>query len=202
MKIKNIIFDFGGVILKHRKAIMEEFISKMFSIPFKQASGAWKENRTNLATGEISSKEFLKNLKVQLKSDSSVNKLLETWSGLYQKETEEVNWELLDFIKDLKSKYQVILFTDTIDVHDEYNRKRGIYERFHQVFKSFEEKTIKTDKNAFLNVLKKIKSKPEECIFIDDLELNVKNAESLGMKGIIFRNNGQLKEEIKQFIKL
>ncbi|NTU69886.1 HAD family phosphatase, partial [bacterium] len=45
-------------------------------------------------------------------------------------------------------------------------------------------------------VIKKLNINPEETIFIDDREKNVKVAQSLGIKGIIFKNKNQL---IKDF---
>ncbi|HUW22263.1 MAG TPA: HAD-IA family hydrolase [Candidatus Bathyarchaeia archaeon] len=200
--IKSIIFDFGGVVLRHRKDIMEKIIAKMFSISFEQASEVWKENKAELVTGRMSSGDFLKKMKNRYKTKLTLNELLGMWSALYKKEAEDINWELLSFIEKLKTRYRVYLFTDTIDVHDQFNRTRGIYEKFHGVFKSFEERTIKTERNAFLNVLKKIKARAEECIFIDDLKSNVVIANKLGMKGIVFENFGQLKKELKKRINI
>jgi len=62
---------------------------------------------------------------------------------LYFEEAKGVNYELLDLIEKLKKHYKVFLFTDTIDIHDEVNKDRGIYERFDGVIKSFEERLSK-----------------------------------------------------------
>jgi epoxide hydrolase-like predicted phosphatase len=194
--IKNIIFDFGGVILKHKGDIMEQIIAKIFPASLEEASQIWDESKAELITGEKDSKKFLKELKNKYKTRLTSHELFDLWKKLYKKEAEEVDWELLKFIEKLRTKYNVYLFTDTIDVHDRFNSTRNIYESFNRVFKSFEEGTIKTEKEAFVNVLKKIKAKPEECIFIDDFESNVKIAKSLKMRGIVFFNPKQLKKEL------
>ena len=68
---------------------------------------------------------------------------MKMWKELYFEEAKGVNYELLDLIEKLKKHYKVFLFTDTIDIHDEVNKDRGIYERFDGVIKSFEERLSK-----------------------------------------------------------
>jgi len=192
--IKNIIFDFGGVVLKHRNDIMEEAIFKMFSVSFEQASKIWKENKAELITGRMSSVDFLAGLKKRLNTKPSQKELMIMWRDFYRKEARGVNWKMLEFVGELKKKYKVYLFTDTIDVHNDYNRTRNIYNRFDRVFISFKEKTIKSEKTAFLNVLKKIGADANKCFYIDDLEENVKVAESIGIKAVVFKSLEQLRK--------
>ena len=47
-------------------------------------------------------------------------------------------------------------------------------------------------------LLEKYSLMPEECLFIDDIEINVKTAESLGMKGIF--TYGSSTREIEKVI--
>lgn len=197
--IKNIIFDFGGVILKHRSTITEEIIAKIFNIPIEKALQLWLVDKPALVTGRITSQDFLTKLQSNLQSNRSVDELMRLWRDLYKTEAAGVNYELLDLIERLKKNYNVYLFSDTIDVHDEYNCTRNIYEKFHIVFKSFEEHLRKPDPAAFYNILQKTNSKPEESLFIDDLPENVNTAKELGMKAILFKNVNQLLREFQNF---
>lgn len=196
--IQNIIFDFGGIILKHRSTIMEEMVAQIFSIPIKQAEEIWKREKPLIMTGKKSSKQFLKELKDQLHSDLSEEEILKLWKDLYIGHAEDVDLELLEFINKLKNKYRVYLFTDTIDSNDEYNSSRGIYDKFTRVFKSNEEGFTKLTDDAFINVLRKIKADPQDCIFIDDLEVNIKRAERLGIKGIFYKDQEMLKKDLSE----
>jgi FMN phosphatase YigB (HAD superfamily) len=54
----------------------------------------------------------------------------------------------------------------------------------------------KADKEIFEYVLKQIDATPQECIFIDDLEVNYKGAEKLGRKSICFKNTIQLNYQV------
>ncbi len=197
--IKNIIFDLGGVIIKHKSTIMEEMISQIFSIPLEQADAIWKKEKPLIMSGKTSSYEFLNRLKTELHSDKPINDILSQWRTLYINHAEDVDWELLKFINRLKKSYKVYLFTDTIDTNDEYNASRGIYDRFTRVFKSNKEELTKHDGDrAFVNVLNKIDAKPEECIFIDDLGVNIDKAEYLGIKGILYKDHENLKQELSK----
>lgn len=168
----------------------------MFTLPYDKACEIWKENKEPLIIGRKNSRQFLKKLKKLLQCNLTVNQLLMAWKAQYKKETASINLELINFIELLKEKYNLYLFTDTIDIHDKYNSQRNIYNKFTKVFKSYKEKLKKPDKEAYLNVLNKINAKPNECVFIDDLEKNVRAAVRVGVKGIVYKNFKQLKNEL------
>lgn len=196
--IKAVIFDLGGVILKHKAALVGYILSQIFSISEEEGNKFWDEDRVKLLTGRLSFNSFLKRIKDELGTNVALAELIKKEQQLYQANA-EIDWEVLDFATQLKSKYKVYLLTDTIDIHDEYNKNRKIYDRFDQVFKSHEEKISKAEgKQIFLNILKKINLKPEDCIFIDDLKEYVEAAQETGIKGIIFKNLTDLKEQLSR----
>lgn len=184
--------------MKHKPTLMEKKISAIFSIPEKQAFNIWIKWKPELLTGQVSSEEFLEKLKMELKSKKTLPQILKEWKEIYIREAEDVDWQLLEFIEKIKSRYPVYLFTDTIDTHDEYNCTRGIYEKFTRIFKSNEEGLTKLNDDAFLNVLNKIQAEPEDCLFVDDLEENISRAEALGIKGIIYKNREELMLELSK----
>lgn len=63
---------------------------------------------------------------------------------------------------------------------------------------SYEEKLIKPDPAIYRLLLKRYDLKADECIFIDDLENNVRAACELGFHGIVFRNRQQAEQEIEK----
>lgn len=194
--IKAIIFDFGGVILKHKATLLKDILHELFPNPGK-VDGIWKKYKLRLYAGKATSEELLSALMKAIPTDYSANELKDKWMDIYKKETSDVDWQLLDFIGKLRRKYKVYLMTDTIDMHDKFNSRRQIYNRFDEVYKSFEEGLAKAEgKDAYLNILKKIKVRAQECVFVDDLDINVKTSEEVGMKGIAYRNFEQLKEQL------
>lgn len=166
----------------------------------KDALNIWSKKQLKLLKGEIGSKEFLAELKSSGLTNTSLGDLEKQWSGYYKEEAAKVDWKLLKFVKTLKTKFNVVLMTDTIDVHDEHNRERNIYQAFHKVFKSHQEKLAKSEgAEAFLNVLQKLEANPSECIFVDDYMPNIEIANNLGINGILYQNLNDLKNELKTF---
>ena len=56
----------------------------------------------------------------------------------------------------------------------------------------------KPSKRIFQYTLKKMKAQPNEVLFIDDKEANLRTARQLGIKSIQFNNNAQLVTELKR----
>ena len=49
--------------------------------------------------------------------------------------------------------------------------------------------SIKPDEKIYRHILEKYKLNAEECLFIDDVEVNVEGAKKVGMKAEIFKEN-------------
>ncbi len=198
--ITTIVFDLGGVILMHSPELGGHIISEIFNIPFKQGLALWNQYRHNLMRDDISLGQFLEKIKEKVPSGISAEEFEMKWKEKYLKNA-KINVEVLDLVKGLAKKYKVYLLTDTTRLNDSCNKKRGIYENFAGVFKSFDEKITKADgSQIFVRMLEKIHAMPEQCIFIDDSPAHVQTADSLGVKGIVFVDAGQLKARLKTFI--
>ncbi|MGI8420033.1 MAG: HAD family hydrolase [Candidatus Levyibacteriota bacterium] len=197
--IKAIIFDLGGVLIFHRKLIISHILTLLFpETSLEDLLTLWDKYRIALNSGTISSKEMLEKMKKEFKSKESVDALLKQWRLYYGQQVKETNLDLLEVVKLLRKKYKVYLLTDTIDVHDQVNSKRAIYEQFDGVYKSFKMGMAKMDgENAFRYVISDIGASPEECVFIDDTERNIEIAKAIGMKAILFTDNEALQKEWK-----
>ena len=51
-------------------------------------------------------------------------------------------------------------------------------------------------KKAFIYLIKRLNIKPEESVFIDDLEKNVTYAKEVGIHGMVYKNFEQLKTDL------
>lgn len=141
-------------------------------------------------SGEISVSEFLNEFKRRLKLDVSDEKAAFLWSGgfIYSRAME-------DLISRLKKRGYVLWIISNINklhiAHLEHFHSR-LMAKFHGKTYSCDDGVgcLKPDPYIYCYTLVWIKRllslglKPEECIFIDDLEENVRAAENLGWKGI------------------
>lgn len=111
-------------------------------------------------------------------------------------DTLDFNNELVNF---LKEKFKIVILSDNYRENINYISKRYNFSDWaYKEFYSFDFGKIKSDKSLFLDVLEKLDEKPENCIFIDDYEINIKNAKELGINGILFENNKKVFEKINQ----
>jgi HAD superfamily hydrolase (TIGR01509 family) len=74
-----------------------------------------------------------------------------------------------------------------------------IADAFDLIVSSAEEKIMKPDPELFLRTLDKLRNKPSECIFVDDMEANVTSALNLGLKAIRFAPDTDLAAEFKRY---
>ena len=61
------------------------------------------------------------------------------------------------------------------------------------------EKVIKPDARLYRILLDRYGLKAAECVFIDDNAANVAGAEAVGIRGILFKGEKQLREELEDF---
>lgn len=191
--IKAIIFDAGGVIIEQHNQL-DEF-AKIFKPSDKQLF--WKKIKHYvgpLHKGEISEKEYWKRI---ANSENIDPKIIpqNLWTKNYEKTT-KINKSVVDLIKNLRKNYKTILISNTIKPHVIVNRKRKLFENFDDVLNSNEVHLLKDASEIFKFALERDKLDAQECVFIDDIQKFIKIANSIGIRGILFKNINQLKKEL------
>ena len=192
--IKVIIFDFGGVLSKKGsfKPLCKKY-SKKHKVSYKGFHDVlvdiWLKARVN----NVDSKLFWKECAEYLNTDpKKLKKDMMKFDG-YNKKT-------ISLIKKLKKHYKVGLLSNHIeDWLEEIIQKRKLDKLFDVIVTSYDSKLAKPDIKIFKEVITKLKVKPQECVFIDDIKTNIPPAQKLGMKTILFKNLDQLKKELNTF---
>lgn len=109
---------------------------------------------------------------------------------------------LIKEIKKLKELgFKIVLLSNTNASFFE-RKVYKIYPEFKNLFDeiiiSSEVKMVKPNKDIYLYTLKKINSKPEESLFIDDNKRNVDAAIDLGINGFLYTDNDSFSEYLKK----
>jgi putative hydrolase of the HAD superfamily len=194
--IKNIIFDLGGVIIRHKPALIADILLLMHPKDHEKALEIWEDTVRSINSGKITSRDFMKKLKQSVDTNLNEEELYKLWNEEYIKGAQDLNQEVIEIIKSLQGKYNLYLLTDTIDIHDEYNSTRGIYDLFDKTFRSYLEGYSKHYVDAFTNILTKTEAIADETLFIDDLPENIKLAQSVGIHGIVFIDANKLLKDL------
>ena len=185
-KIKNIVFDLGGVLvdLDFKAAInglqKAGFANVKEQLQTLHQGGIFQK----FELGEMSADEFRtairENSTVEL-TDEEVDKL---WNAMLL----EIPREKLELILDLRGKYMVYLLSNTNSIHWDYVCKNAFNYRgfrvndyFEETFLSYEMHLAKPDKAIYEKVLQDANLLAEETLFIDDSEANCKAAEEVGI---------------------
>jgi putative hydrolase of the HAD superfamily len=107
--------------------------------------------------------------------------------------------EVYAFAKDLKNRYRMAMITNQLQDWFEIAAKdHAIRELFELIVTSYESGLAKPDLEIYNFTLEKLGVPAAECVFIDDMEKNVRAAEAVGMHGIVFQNFEQLKADLQK----
>lgn len=185
--IKNVIFDFGGVLIDvdYHKTI-DAFKSMGIANFEKLYSQADQEHLfDHYETGQISSQYFINQLISKTDGMVTANKIVNAWNAMLG----EIHAANVESVEQLKEKgYNVYLLSNTNDIHiqvafDRWNRLPLVKpkELFDGIFLSQEIGMRKPNKDIFEHVLREISALPEEVLFIDDSVQHIRTAEQLGI---------------------
>jgi 2-haloacid dehalogenase len=194
MKIENIIFDFGGVLVdwnprhlykSHFKDEneMEYFLKNICTEEWnlEQDRGRTLKEGTFLLQNKFP--EF--HAMIQLFYDE--------WETMLKSEIPET----VSLLYQLKKKYKIYGLTnwsaETISIA--YDRF-PFFKEFEGIVVSGHEKMIKPNKEIYHLLLNRYNLKAENTVFIDDNLKNIKAAEEIGLHAIHFENAAQLEAKL------
>jgi len=95
-------------------------------------------------------------------------------------------------VRRLAGRYQLAMLSDHAREWIDYIRPRhAFFSLFPDQFFSFDLGHIKQETAAFSLALEKLGKRADECLFVDDLESNLRVARSVGIEGILFKDAQQ-----------
>lgn len=198
--IKAVIFDIGNVLVFYNHHIAAKKMSKIIKVReskiFDILHGEKVKKISRMRDLGYSSRKYwaesAKHLKIRKIPYKEFDKL---WNTIFRP-----NQKLFNLLKKLKRKYNLASISNTPLTHKKYFLKKyKIRKLLNPTIFSCDLKILKPDKRIYFFVLKKLKIKPKEAIFIDDKLENVKGARKIGINAIHFKNNSQLSKELKKF---
>jgi putative hydrolase of the HAD superfamily len=200
--IKNIIFDFGGVICDldiHRT--VEKF--KEFGLPKAGFSGAPEEQDrrfellvSTYETGHITSQQFRDVIRNHYQAPPTDAAIDDAWNALLVG-IPEPRIRLLESIRNV---YRIFLLSNSNEIHflkyrEDFQQQYGYRDfdaLFENIYFSYRLHLKKPDLAIFTWVLKENKLDPTETLFIDDTLMHVEAARELGITGYHLQEGEEL----------
>lgn len=195
MSIKAITFDVGGVLHSNENEHVYEDIKRTLRIDDDTFGREYARLVPLVAEGRLSEAEFWD----QFLAATGTTAPLPQKSLLVREYARRFTprEDVLRIVQELRDRdYQLAVLSDTIPSHYEYNLAQGIYDPFPVRIFSHLVELRKPNPAIFQLLLEKVSRQPGEVVFIDDLEVNIEAAQSLGILGIQFTSAQKLRDEL------
>lgn len=213
--IKAVIFDIGGVLLfgdeevkyGHQNINVHRELSKKVGINLKRWFDLLGEHYSKAIKGELNKEQLFKELGKRL--DLDPKKLEKMFIRAHRKYFKK-NKKLLKFSKKLRKDYYVGILSDQAPVSKKVFLEKINMEKFNPVVISCDIGMRKPEKKIYKYLKKELdnlaeknsdKIKYSEIVFIDNRDWNLKPARELGMQTVLFKNNKQTIQELKELLK-
>lgn len=187
--IKNIIFDFGGVIIPLN---FEHSLSSFIRLGLTDASSMFKDMSIfdtdffkDFDRGIISEDEFRSFIRNKLSKKNVTDKIIDdAWNAML----EEIPQERIELLHSISTKYNLYLLSNTNNIHIKYFKpKVAIFDKiFIKQYYSSQLGMRKPDAEIFEYVVDEQKLIKEETLFVDDHLPNIQSAKSFGLQTFMY----------------
>lgn len=200
--IKNIIFDWGGVLIDLN---LEGCISA-----FEQAGASnVREMLTgtnelgffrDYESGKITTAQFRDIVREHIGKPLTDKEIDYIWNT----ELLTIPEEKLHLLQKLSKHYRLFLLSNTNELHWNYGSEQAflykgkdIKDCFEQIFLSYRMQLAKPNPDIFRAALKEANLSPEETLFVDDAEINCQAAASIGIQAVHYTPGTDLSKLFK-----
>ena len=188
-KIKNIIFDYGGILTGfEREGCIKAFNDlKAYDVAQYVVDKRQEDFFYDLEMGNISVHEFCNEARRIGRTDASDEDLCRAWETLLA----GVPSEKVRMLERLSEKYNLYMLSNTNSIHWDYSMAKIFPEAgintdvlFKKVFLSYKMHLMKPSEDIFRKVVEDAAINADESIFIDDSEQNCIAAQNTGLNVI------------------
>lgn len=204
--IKNIIFDFGGVLttIDTPRAI-EKFKAlglqdaELYLNSYKQTGIFYQ-----LENGDIDADTFIVELGNLCGRNLSYDDAFDAWMGFIV----NVQTELLEYLQTLRGQYRLGVLSNTNPFLQGWarsaaftNEGKSLDDYFDDLYLSYLMHCSKPGEEIYLKMLNDGKMLPHETLFVDDGARNIEAAEALGIKTLKAINGVDWRNELEEILK-
>jgi HAD superfamily hydrolase (TIGR01509 family) len=190
-QIRVLLFDLGGVLieLNDLSTLLQLNGSEMpFNKPWSDwlSSPAARAFEMGISTKEQFADRYIKETNLPIKRNKFINAFTQLPKGLYP--------DAHRLIERCRDRYFIACLSNTNAIHwQRLTHEMGIDRMFDQHFASHLTGKLKPDRESFEHVFQSLNCDPSAILFLDDNEMNVKAARSVGI--IAYRTQGAQEAE-------
>lgn len=145
-------------------------------------------------SGKIDTAGFVAELNRLLGSNMNVSEFSGYWVESFHE-----NPEMAALLSTLKEQRPLYLLSNTNEVHyDHLQEKYNVARHFKELILSYKVGCAKPDHSIYQEVLRRSGLAAQQCLFVDDLEPNIRAAQELGLNTIHFKGAQDLKDRLQK----
>src|SRR4051812_3549100 len=206
-RLRAVISDFGGVLTNRLIEAFTAFQNET-AISMEQLGRAMQRVSERdgeyplfrLERGELTEREFLDDLSWGLEAELGHQPTLHRFREIYF-EALHANEPMLGLMRELRDRgHRMAILTNNVrEWEDLWRSKLPLDEIFELIVDSAWVGMRKPDPKIYLLTIERLGDGlgPNQCLFVDDNELNVEAARELGMTAVHFHSNEQAIPEIR-----
>lgn len=204
--IRNIIFDYGGVIIDLDYNRTENAFKELGIIDFDKHFNQLTQDSLfdNLDKGIISNEEFRRQLNQQVGTHFSDGEIDTAWNAMLL----GIREEKFDVLRDMHKKFRTFLLSNTNRIHLEYISKyllktfglHSINSFFDGVYYSCDMGLRKPQLEIFQRVIAENNLIASETLFIDDSLQHVQGAKKAGLQAVLYPPSEDLEKFLENYL--
>jgi putative hydrolase of the HAD superfamily len=180
-----VIFDFGGVLIDMRwdvSAVLEDAhgLPRHALLETLYRTPTWRE--IERGQGDLPAWRAEAHQLLEERAGRPLPKLHDAWAAARHL----IRANVL-FARKLRPAYRTAILSNADQSLRGRLHELGIHDLFDTVVSSAEEGVAKPDHEIYRRAAGRLGLAPESCVFVDDYDANVRAAEAVGMKGIVYR---------------
>jgi putative hydrolase of the HAD superfamily len=197
LALRAVVFDYGMVLTGPPDPQAHAALTRITGLPADRFEALYWTDRHAYDEGKLTGLEFWRKLAREGGLDLSAMEIeeLNRWDArMWATENPAmIEWQLA-----LKQRrFLTAIVSNMGDAVLEYmETKFDWLARFDVLVWSFQLRIAKPDPAIYRYVLEKLRTQPEETLFVDDRRENVATAIEMGMKGIVFTTVDQLRADL------
>ena len=195
-KYKNIIFDMGGVLVNWKpKQIVQDIFKDKECMPFEKWFQLFHSDIfKNLDRGTILQKAYLE----MLPKDYNKGQVEYLFKHLYKHLFPlKRGVEIFNLVK--SGGYKIYVLSNFgKEAFEKSSYQYDFLDKFDGDVFSFKVKLIKPEPQIYQTLLENYSLDEEQCLFIDDMPVNIYAGKNLGIDGIICKDHDYLLQELQR----
>lgn len=205
-KVRNIVFDFGNVLLNLDMSATEKRMNALIGdkYGFSAEKNAYPAFFEEYEVGKISEEDFLHGLRKMTNDTAQESELKSAWNAMLL----DLPAERLEMLLLLRKKYRVFLLSNTNKTHIDFVMRYLLHtygiddwdtRYFEKTYYSHLVGLRKPDAEIYNFVAKDAAISPAETLFIDDNSANIATANALGWQTVLHNTDEDIVKVLQNY---